>query len=69
MRYGIRDELRKHLAKEGTGKFAFPSRGKTGIIYVPSDVVKDSTFPLEEKDPLLIRIEGDHLVIEKAKKR
>lgn len=69
MRDDIGDVFRCALANEGAGKFAFPSRGKTGIIYVPADVVRDSTFPLKENDAVLIRIDGERLIVEKSKKR
>ena len=42
---------------------------KTGIIYVPADLVKDTTFPFVSGDLLLIRIDGERLIVEKASKR
>jgi hypothetical protein len=36
------------MVQEDTGRFGGASRGKTGIIYVPADLVKDTTFPLME---------------------
>jgi antitoxin component of MazEF toxin-antitoxin module len=45
------------------------SRGKTGIIYVPADLVKDMTFPFTNGDSLLIKIDGERLIVEKAAKR
>jgi hypothetical protein len=57
------------MVQEDTGRFGAASRGKTGIIYVPADLVKDTTFPFANGDSLLIRINGDRLVVEKASKR
>ena len=56
------------MTKEGIGSFRFPRRGRTGIIYVPSDVVIDSTFPFKEDDILKIQIDNDKLIVEKVKK-
>lgn len=47
---------------EGTGKFKYPKRGKTGVIYIPSDVTKDSAFPLKEGE-IRVRIEESKLII------
>ena len=37
-------------------------------INLPSDFVKDSAFPFEPREELLARIDGNMIVIEKAKK-
>lgn len=51
---------------EGRTKIVFPNkRGRTGLIYIPADVVKDSSFPFKPNEELTIRIEGEKLVIEK----
>jgi antitoxin component of MazEF toxin-antitoxin module len=57
------------MVQQDTGRFGAASRGRTGIIYVPADLVKDSTFPFTAGEAVTIRIEGDRLVIERAKKR
>jgi hypothetical protein len=44
------------MVKENTGRFGSASRGRTSIIYVPSDLVKDSAFPFTDGDALLIRL-------------
>ena len=36
-------------------------------IYLRNDLVNDSSFPFEPKEPLLIKIDGEKLLIEKAK--
>ena len=56
------------MVKVGFGTFKFPKRGRTGIIYVPSDIVIDSTFPFKADDALKIEIDGDKLVIQKVRK-
>ena len=56
------------MAKENVGKFKYASKGKTGLIYVPSDVVRDSTFPFVEDENILIRINNSSLIVEKTKK-
>jgi antitoxin component of MazEF toxin-antitoxin module len=57
------------MVQQATGRFGAASRGRTGIIYVPADLVKDTTFPFTNGDSVTIRIEGDRLIVEKAKKR
>jgi hypothetical protein len=57
------------LVAEDSGRFRFASRGKTGIIYVPSHLVTDSTFPFADGEGVLIQIKGEQLVIEKTRKK
>lgn len=35
---------------------------------LPSDLVKDSTFPFKSKEELVARIDGDRLIVEKPKR-
>jgi hypothetical protein len=54
---------------EALAKIILPSRGdrsKTGILYIPADVVKDSSFPFSPDQEVLIRIDGRKLVVERA---
>jgi hypothetical protein len=54
---------------EALAKIILPSRGdrsKTGILYIPADVVKDSSFPFSPDQEVLIRIDGRKLVVEGA---
>ena len=44
------------------------NKGKTGILYIPADIVKDSSFPFKPKETVLIRIEGDRLIIGKEER-
>jgi hypothetical protein len=44
------------MVKEDTGRFRSASLGRTSMIYVPSDLVKDSAFPFTDGDALLIRL-------------
>jgi hypothetical protein len=55
---------------EGYAKIILPSRSdrsKTGILYIPADVVKDSSFPFNPDQEVTVRIEGKRLVIEGAR--
>jgi len=57
---------------EGYAKIILPSRSdrsKTGILYIPADVVKDSSFPFNPDDEVTVRIDGKRLVIEGARIR
>jgi len=52
---------------EGYARIILPSRSdrsKTGILYIPADVVKDSSFPFNPDQEVTVRIEGKRLVIE-----
>jgi len=54
---------------EGYARIILPSRSdrsKTGILYIPADVVKDSSFPFNPDQEVTVRIEGKRLVIEGA---
>jgi len=50
---------------EGKTKFIIPSKGSTGIIYIPADVVKDSSFPFKPDQEVVVRINGQKLIIER----
>ena len=57
---------------EGYAKIILPSRSdrsKTGILYIPADVVKDSSFPFNPDEEVTVRIDGKRLVIEGARIR
>jgi len=34
-------------------------------LYIPADVVKDSLFPFSANEEVVVRIDGDRLVIER----
>lgn len=51
-------------------KIILPKRtdgSKTGILYIPADIVKDSLFPFSPDQEVVVRIDGNRLVIEQAK--
>jgi len=55
---------------EGNAKIILPSRSdrsKTGILYIPADIVKDSSFPFNPDQEVVVRIDGRRLVIEGPK--
>ncbi|MGA8904014.1 MAG: hypothetical protein WB661_03305 [Candidatus Bathyarchaeia archaeon] len=52
---------------EGYAKIILPTadnRSKTGILYIPADIVKDSSFPFSPDQEVVVRIDGRRLVIE-----
>jgi len=54
---------------KGKARILVPNkRGKTGLIYIPADVVKDSSFPFKPNEEVIIKIDGEKLVIEKKEK-
>jgi len=65
----ILSQIVTRLVAEGPGRFRLASRGKTGIIYVPSHLVTDSTFPLGNGEQVLVRIDGERLIVEKTRKK
>jgi len=55
--------------REGRSKFNIPSKASsTGVIYIPADVVKDSSFPFQPNEEVIVRIDGEKLIIERNKK-
>jgi hypothetical protein len=53
------------MAKEATAKI-YKSNGRHSL-YLPSDLIGDDRFPLQVGEDLIIRIDGDHLIVEKKK--
>jgi hypothetical protein len=41
--------------------------GSRHTIYLRTDIVNDSNFPFKVGEPLILRIEGDKLIIEREK--
>lgn len=55
---------------EGNAKIILPTgsdRSKTGILYIPADLVKDSSFPFGPDEKVVVRIVGRRLVVEGAR--
>lgn len=53
------------MVLKDTGTFKLSHKGNTGILYIPSDLVKDSCFPLKEGN-VVVEIKGDTLIIRKG---
>ena len=53
------------MVLQDKGTFRVSVKGKTGLIYVPADLVKDSAFPLQDGDSLTIRIEREILIVKR----
>ncbi len=52
--------------REAIGKLAYGPKSRTGILYIPSDLMIDSTFPFQPPANLKVRIEGQRLIVEKV---
>ncbi|MGD0202872.1 MAG: hypothetical protein ABSC20_03070 [Candidatus Bathyarchaeia archaeon] len=52
--------------REAIGKLTCGPKSRTGILYIPSDLMVDSAFPFQAPAKLKVIIEGDKLIIEKA---
>jgi len=50
------------MVLKNSGTFKFSHKGKTGILYIPADIVKDSNFPLKE-GKVIVEITEDTLII------
>ena len=58
------------LLLEGLTKIILPvrsNRSKTGVLYIPADVVKDSSFPFSADQEVVIKIDDGRLVIERRR--
>lgn len=54
------------MTLEGIGRFYEHVKGRI-VLYIPSDVRKDSTFPFKVGESVKVRIDGKRLVVEKMK--
>ena len=52
--------------REGIGKLTYGPKSRTGILYIPSDLMVDSAFPFKAPTNLKLRIDGERLIVEKA---
>ncbi len=52
--------------REAIGKLTYGPKSRTGILYIPSDLMVDSTFPFQIPSQLRIRIESEKIIIEKT---
>jgi len=41
---------------------------KTALLTIPADLVKDSAFPFKVPEEVIVRIDGNRLIVEKAEK-
>jgi hypothetical protein len=53
------------MVNQGPTKI-YQSNGRH-YLYIPSDLARDDRFPFKPKEPLTLRIQGDQLIVEKAK--
>jgi len=49
------------------GAYRLSSKGKTGVITIPADLVKDSQFPFPGEGGVEISIVDDHLEVRMCK--
>lgn len=55
------------MVKESLGTFRLASKGKTGLVYIPSDIVKDSSFPFKDGEHVYIKIDDGKITIMKLR--
>ena len=55
------------MVLKNKGTFKISHKGKTGILYVPADLVKDSTFPLKEGKVTIEILENRLIITQKPK--
>jgi hypothetical protein len=51
---------------ESTTKLIIAPNSRTGLLYIPADLMIDSRFPFQAPLTVKIRISGEQLIIEKA---
>jgi hypothetical protein len=52
--------------REAIGKLTYGPKSRTGILYIPSDLMVDSAFPFQVPTALKVTIEDGKLIIEKV---
>ena len=52
--------------REAIGKLTCGPKSRTGILYIPSDLMVDSAFPFKAPTKLKVRIDGERLIVEKG---
>ena len=50
--------------REGVGKLTYGPKSRTGILYIPSDLMVDSAFPFQAPINVKISIKDEKLIIE-----
>jgi hypothetical protein len=60
------DIIRWPMSTEGYGSFYEHAKGRL-VLYIPSDVRKDSQFPFRAGERVRIRIDARRLVVERAR--
>lgn len=53
--------------KEAIGKITPSPRSRTLILYIPSVLTVDSAFPFKPPESVVVRIDGERLIIERVK--
>jgi hypothetical protein len=51
---------------ESIAKLIIAPNSRTGLLYIPSDLMVDSAFPFQAPLSVKVRIDGEKLVIEKV---
>ena len=51
--------------REAIGKLTYGPKSRTGILYIPSDLMVDSAFPFQAPVSVKVKIEGNKLSIER----
>lgn len=52
--------------REANGKLTFGPRSRTGVLYIPSGLMVDSTFPFQPPVNVKVRIDEGRLIVEKV---
>jgi len=56
------------MVLKGKGKLHEPVKGRI-MLYIPTDVHKDSAFPFKVKEEVEVEIAGKELIIKKLKRK
>jgi hypothetical protein len=53
------------MVKNAVGKIVSSSKGHTGILYIPANMMVDSAFPFNVPSQVKIIVDDDRIIIEK----
>jgi RNase P/RNase MRP subunit p29 len=43
--------------------------GSRHTVYLPKDLIEDSAFPFKPMEPLVVRIDGERLIVERSQRK
>lgn len=54
------------MVRVAKARLILPNKGsRTGVVYIPADIIKDSSFPFRANEQVVVRIDEDKIILEK----